>query len=283
VGLVNLRAKRTAFLLAGLANPSKRKKRLPRQIFPTLLEKDYGDAVIRILQAQRSLYSRLIAALPGLVTTRPSFDSRNDGVTGTKITAMITDIKKRLSTVTQDAQLERLAKNFARKVSEYNRVQLARQAQAALGADVFLTDAHLGGVIESFADANVGLVKDIGDDVARRVEASVLRGVQDGTRHEDIAKQIVDNFDIGEKRAKLIARDQVGKLYGQINSTRQRELGAEAFIWRTSNDERVRPDHAKREGVKYSYAAPPDGELPGEPVNCRCTAEPDFSAILDNI
>jgi SPP1 gp7 family putative phage head morphogenesis protein len=81
-------------------------------------------------------------------------------------------------------------------------------------------------------------------------------------------------FDFTRNRARLIARDQVGKLYGQINAARQQAIGVTHFVWQTSNDERVRDEHEERNGKTYSYANPPDGELPGQPIQCRCVANP---------
>lgn len=108
-----------------------------------------------------------------------------------------------------------------------------------------------------------------------------LQAVQDGKLHTDLADDLHARFDIGERKATLIARDQVGKLYGQVNAIRQKEVGVEKFVWRTAEDERVRAEHEQRDGETYSYDDPPDGELPGEPILCRCYAEPDFTSVLD--
>jgi SPP1 gp7 family putative phage head morphogenesis protein len=95
---------------------------------------------------------------------------------------------------------------------------------------------------------------------------------------------------VAESRAKLIARDQVGKLFGAIQEARQVGLGIDRYTWRTSNDNRVRDTHEKREGESYSWNDPPgdlsdpgDGGHPGFPINCRCWAEPDLTAILENL
>jgi hypothetical protein len=60
---------------------------------------------------------------------------------------------------------------------------------------------------------------------------------------------------------------------------RQKQLGVTSFVWQTMGDERVRDEHAERDGQEYEYDDPPDGELPGEPIMCRCWAEP----VLDDL
>ncbi|MFZ2587735.1 MAG: phage minor head protein [Alphaproteobacteria bacterium] len=46
------------------------------------------------------------------------------------------------------------------------------------------------------------------------------------------------------------------------------------YIWRTSHDEKVRTDHAARDGKVFDFANPPQGGNPREDYNCRCKAEP---------
>lgn len=46
------------------------------------------------------------------------------------------------------------------------------------------------------------------------------------------------------------------------------------YIWRTVKDDRVRPEHAAREGQIFSWTDPPDDGHPGEAFGCRCWAEP---------
>lgn len=46
------------------------------------------------------------------------------------------------------------------------------------------------------------------------------------------------------------------------------------YIWRTVGDRKVRDEHAARDGQRFYWSAPPDGEHPSEDYNCRCWAEP---------
>lgn len=51
------------------------------------------------------------------------------------------------------------------------------------------------------------------------------------------------------------------------------------FVWRTAGDDKVRVEHAQRADRVFTFASPPDGELPGEDYNCRCWAEPLTSSL----
>ena len=88
-----------------------------------------------------------------------------------------------------------------------------------------------------------------------------------------------------EKHARLVAHDQINKLNGRLNQTRQEAAGITSFKWRTQGDDRVREEHEAIAGQTFLWAegAPVEG-LPGEPVNCRCHAEPviDREQILSS-
>ena len=51
-----------------------------------------------------------------------------------------------------------------------------------------------------------------------------------------------------ESRARLIARDQVSKLNGQITQGRNQALGLDLYVWSDSSDERVRESHDVMDG-----------------------------------
>lgn len=300
------RAKVTADLVRAsrMFARNSRRRRLPVQQPPKLIERAYAEELAALVVPRiRAALGPLLAALPGMlerakaerrIDQEPGWTSRaparmaawwrRDAGEGKQARQLLEAARQKIRGSISTAEIEALAEKFARRTATYQRIQLGRQVNAALGVDVAASDKRLPPLIDAFVDANVGLVKDIGDRVAARVESEVLRAVQDGSLHGDIAGQI-EKIGFGEERAKLIARDQVGKLYGQINATRQGELGIQKFIWRSSGDERVRDLHEELDGQEFSYAEgghPTEG-LPGEPVLCRCWAEPVFDEILEEV
>lgn len=100
-------------------------------------------------------------------------------------------------------------------------------------------------------------------------------------------------------RARLIARDQVGKLNGELQQQRQADLGIERYIWRTVGDNAVRPSHAAMDGETCRWDDPTvylSGsrwanrssiggveEHPGQDYQCRCSADADFSEIVTEL
>jgi SPP1 gp7 family putative phage head morphogenesis protein len=262
-----------------------RMKRIPRQIYPRPLEREYAKAMVTLIGRIEGAFIDLKRELPGLLETvqrEHRVDAiRLDAGEGKRVRQLIDEARKKMQSSALSSEVEALAAQFAQRTSSAQRVQLNKQVHAALGVDIFGGDERIRPLMEAFVDSNVGLIRKLTDDVAGRVETSVLRAVQDAKPWSDFADELQEQFGFGETRAKIIARDQIGKFYGQANSARQRELGIREFIWRTSGDERVRDEHEKLDGQVFSYDDPPSEGLPGEPILCRCSAEPVFTGITE--
>lgn len=127
------------------------------------------------------------------------------------------------------------------------------------------------------------LVRSVNEKYFVDIKNATLQALRTGQRAEDIADLLQERFDITETRAALIARDQIGKLHAEVNRARQQEVGVDEYVWRGAMDERERPEHRAREGKTFSWSKPPPDGHPGEPVNCRCTAEPKLDELLANL
>jgi SPP1 gp7 family putative phage head morphogenesis protein len=209
---------------------------------------------------------------------------RMDSDEGKKAKRLLDKAKDQMKATVGADQVEAVGHKFAKLTSSHQRKMIGKQVRAALGVDVTLKDKGLTTKLQHFADENSALISSLQDKVHGEVSKIVMRAITEGQSNQDVAALIEKRFDVAESHARLIARDQIGKLYGQLNVARQKELGVKRFIWRSVGDERVRDEHEEREiasdpaegGTPYYYDDPPDGELPGVPIQCRCTAEPVF-------
>lgn len=146
--------------------------------------------------------------------------------------------------------------------------------------EVLKADNRIASEFELAVTANVELITSIPAQYFERVRQEIEQGWQQGIRWESLAEKLHHIGDITESRAKFIARDQTAKMNSEFNRVRQTSVGIAKYIWSTSQDERVRPSHARLHGTTWAWNAPPivDGEAanPGMPVNCRCLALPVF-------
>jgi len=260
--------------------------KLPRQIYPHLIEQSYLKGLLNVVDHVRATLIPLSKELPSLVVSAAN-SRRMDANEGRRAQQLIEAARDKMAEAVKPTQIEDLARTFAAQTASYQRVQLGRQVHAALGIDVPFRDPKLSVMSEHFVSENVSLIKSIPNELHDDVEKMVTRAVSNGTLHGDLEDQIASRFGVARTDAARIARDQIGKFYGQVNHARQKEIGITRFIWRTVGDQRVRDEHdelmAESEKEPFSFDDPPDTDdgpaLPGEPIQCRCYAEPVFADI----
>lgn len=263
-----------------------RRKRVPVIRHPRNIERRYRVAlrgyVSKLEEAAREI---VVPALPELV--RQAAQSRGDSAIRTdawpaEVASLIDKLKIGVNKQTELFGPETTAQVTAKQVNAHNSSSWDRAKRSILGIDILQAEPWLEEMTESFLYENAALIKSLGDQSTERLEGIVQRGLRNGTRAEDIANEITKVYSVQLSRAKLIARDQVSKLNGQLTRTRQTNLGLRDYIWRTSEDEKVRPTHREKNGNRYSWDKPPaDTGHPGEDVSCRCVAEAILVSMLD--
>lgn len=148
-----------------------------------------------------------------------------------------------------------------------------------LGIDV-RKEPMLTPLMDGWQKDNVSLITNMHAEQLGKVDTILRDGF--GRRPESLAKDIERQLDdVSKSRAELIARDQVLTLNAKITRHRQKSAGIEKYVWTTSNDERVRDEHAALEGEVFAWdeGGDPEEGHPGEAINCRCVAFP----ILDEL
>lgn len=176
------------------------------------------------------------------------------------------------------------AAEYAAKTNVWNDTQWRKVLHQAVGVDVHQREPWLGETLNSWTKENVALITKMGDDYTSQVEGMVQRGVRSGQSVQNLTKDIQERTGVTKSRARLIARDQVSKLNGQLTELRQTNIGIKSYIWNTSGDERVRARHKANDGKTFSWNKPPPFTgHPGWDYQCRCWAEPIFDEIIEEI
>jgi SPP1 gp7 family putative phage head morphogenesis protein len=183
--------------------------------------------------------------------------------------------------------IEATAQATAIRVSEWSADQFQQQIQRVVQVNLYDDQSGLAQHLDLFVADNVKLIKSVAFGQLDDLKGVVTRGARAGLHHTEVAKQIQHQFGVTKNRAALIASDQIGKLNGELNQLRQTNLGVRRYRWSTSQDERVRHDHAALEGTIQEWKKPPvvnqrTGERghPGQPVRCRCSAIPIIDDLL---
>lgn len=178
------------------------------------------------------------------------------------------------------ALAERVAE-FARRVNGFNARQFHTILRAAYGVDIFQSEPWLAEVLSQFEAENIRLIRSIPQQALDKLHGKVVQAVRQGTPTARLKELVREEYGVTTRRAELIARDQIGKLNGQLTGARQQSIGVTSYKWRGSLDERERDEHVAREGKVIPWDEPPPDGHPGEPIQCRCWAEPVLPLLED--
>ena len=135
-------------------------------------------------------------------------------------------------------------------------------------------------VIASFRKRNLSLIKRLEKQQVEELGDVLKEATAAGWTVARLRSVVMRRFEVARSHADLIARDQVLKLNGELQQMRQTKAGITEYVWSTSNDERVRPEHAELDGKRFSWDDPPESgangehEHPGQGISCRCVAIP---------
>lgn len=254
-------------------------RRLPRAARPDRIAAEYQRALGPVVGILLDLLAEFLRELEREWQTLPGQRTDNDQ----DVTRLVKRTADKLTRVIKAESVLPIASKYGAATSDFQRAQLAKQARASVSIDVRKLaglDRNVPKQIVSFAETNAQLITGLGQRMADDIADVVQEGVVSGSRWETIAGRLAHAGQVTESRAALIARDQVGKLFGDINKQRQTNLGVTRYVWRTVRDNRVREEHEALDGDSISWDSPPTDGHPGEAVNCRCYADPDFSELL---
>ena len=254
-------------------------RRLPRAARPDRIAAEYRKALGPVVAILLDLLAEFLRELEREWQILPGQRTDNDQ----DVARLVKRTSDKLARAIKAESVLPIATNYGAATSDFQRAQLAKQARAAVSIDVRKLaglDRNVPKQIVSFAETNAQLITGLGQRMADDIADVVQEGVVSGSRWETIAGRLAHTGKVTESRAALIARDQVGKLFGDINKQRQTNLGVTRYVWRTVRDNRVREEHEALDGDSISWDSPPTDGHPGEAVNCRCYADPDFSELL---
>lgn len=191
------------------------------------------------------------------------------------IKKVLNSMKNAITHTYSQRKVNTTANSFMKNLNQVNKTNMEQQGRVR-GINPNDSEPWLGPFMKENVEKNVGYITNIRDDYTKKIENIMLDGVNNGSSHKQIRQQLEDQIDMSRRRAKFVAVDQTGSLFGQMTAQRHQNMGVNRFRWRTSKDEKVRDSHKRLEDKIFSYDDPPDVGLPGEDFHCRCIGLPIF-------
>ena len=177
-----------------------------------------------------------------------------------------------------DKRITNIATKFVRSLNSFSYMNVKEQT-AIVGLDPISDNTVFRNWVKTHIGYNVSLITTMRENYTNSLKNDIYRSITKGGGTRDIANAIVKRTHMAREHAQLIATDQTGKIISQFDAYRAKSAGAEKYVWRSMEDSRVRPKHRELDGRTFKYNDPhggDDGQLPGEPIRCRCVADPVF-------
>ena len=149
-----------------------------------------------------------------------------------------------------------------------------------------LKTQEINKLMNIYKDQNISLIQSLPLDAAKRTYKILTEGYVSGARFENLVDKIQRIGQISSNRATLIARTETSKISTALTQARSKVLGLDWYVWRTSQDVRVRDSHYLMSRVIVNWNEPPAPEHlkginsklghyhAGNAPNCRCYAQP---------
>ena len=237
--------------------------------YPMSLEREYARELVKYVRKVRDICKRRI---PNMVDAAMWNAIHADDWTEEQTEEIDKDI-----TAEEEAAIMAIILAMFSRVKTFNRRQqenIFRSVFSATPKEISKEDYEK--IRQIWVNQNIELIHSIDrrtlESIRYALSENIIRAVDRKILIEELTESILHMAEVNEKRAALIACDQVGKLNSQLAQLEQMSQGVDSYIWVTMKDNRVRPAHREREGKRFYWDSPPSGGHPGWAIRCRCTS-----------
>ncbi|HEM8015187.1 TPA: phage head morphogenesis protein [Enterobacter chengduensis] len=158
-------------------------------------------------------------------------------------------------------------------------ITLPHESMADLiSVDIYDGDKKLLQQTSDWLESSMGRMQNVSEEALQRGIKTMQQGLREGRGVDDIANQLTTEMEIPYRRARNVARNEIGNQAWNLEEANARAGGMKYYRWRGMLDERERKLHVVREGQAYTPTRPPRDGNPGQPHGCRCYPEWLFSA-----
>lgn len=237
--------------------------------YPMSLEREYARELVKYVRKIRDICKRHV---PAMVDAAMWNAIHADDWTEEQTEEIDKDI-----TAEEEATIMAIILAMFNRVKTFNRRQQETIFRSVFGASPKeISKEDYEKIRQIWVNQNIDLIHSIDrrtlESIRYALSENIIRAVDRKILVEELMESIMHMADVNEKRAALIACDQVGKLNSQLAQLEQMNQGVDSYIWVTMGDSRVRPQHRERSGKRYYWKKPPEGGHPGYAIRCRCTA-----------
>lgn len=261
---------------------ARRRKKIPKTRYPMNLEKSYLGALKRLVLSWKKKaqwyadYYLKNYMLGGALSIDSSDDDENDPHKIERLSALIALMMLAIKNSNSKQELANVATQFVLSVNSFSYSNVNAQARA-ISSQAIESNPTIQAFIKAKIKENTAYITSMRDKYVAQLQSDIYRAISDGKGATELTNAIVKRTNMSYNHARLIANDQTGSILAELNKYRATHAGFEKYLWQSMEDGRVRPKHQILDQQVFRYDDPDggdDGQLPGEPINCRCVAMP---------
>lgn len=289
------------------------KNKTSKRAYPHGIERQYARKLRSFFEPLTTYVEKYINENMEPLLRGDSNNVRLDAIPGDSFRDMIYNLEDWLAVYMPDISdvpedfannviLTSIAKT-AEEAKEFGDKEFQKAIEKGIHVNPPVASAWWNDMLKSWAEDNYTLItsnaKKYITQINTLTEQAIVSGKSPSILKEEIKKATQG---LSDKHCKLLARDQMGKLNGQISQAQSQELGLELYVWSTSMDDKVRESHAVMEGLLCRYddatvcsydngktwVDRPSGAVqlnPGQDIQCRCVGlafYPELTAEVEN-
>lgn len=253
-------------------------------LFPEGLFRNYQASLLEVVRRQEEAVEQVQDALVEAYNfaTGQAFDA--PAAQDPELQRRLRDIEDRLGDVADSAAWGSIAEESVRPIINRVSVQFENEIERIAGVTPFRQSNQLENFARGVIADQVDLIKTLPKRHFEDIEDLVFKAVDEGWSTDRLAGSIPRSGSNARFNATRIARDQTGRVTGELTKKRHNQAGLKRGVWDTIGDTRVRPDHERLNGRTFIWeeGAGPAGIIPGEEIMCRCVAQVDFTEATSN-
>jgi len=233
---------------------------------------------------------------------------RNDAIPGKSFRKMIYDLEDYMDAYMPDIgevpedQLNNVIllslRETAEKAKKFGDKEFEKEIKKGIFVSVPISSPWWNDMLKSWAENNYALITSNASRFVDKINNLTEQAIVNGFSHKRLKEELKKaTTGLSDAHCKLIARDQLGKLNGQIAQAQKQEIGLNLYTWSTARDDRVRENHEMMEGLLCRYddadvCSYDEGKTwvdrpatavhlhPGQDYQCRCVGLMYYPELL---
>lgn len=172
-------------------------------------------------------------------------------------------------------KIKKIVKDFAESV---NKIHEKRFNTALTKEDIEIKPKVKGKIEEAIkkrVEYNVSLIVSANERAKAKLREALFKNLDLGSPEsiKEITQRTLKGY---SNNLDLIARDQTLKFSKDLTVVRAEAIGVKEYIYKTSQDERVRETHARLNNKRFELIGDNEGNKRLLEINCRCHREMIF-------